>query len=446
MALNPLALEASKTSSKHSKAHAGGKDALTDKSAFKALLEGKKKGLKPLKTSEVPHDLKSAKNKKKHDKEALDPNLLALVDAKKIPLPELNKKTHTETKEVKKDAKGLKESLEKPTLGDIKKLENAKKLKLSTLKHEKGTPKAEAQTEKPPLSTQSLLKMKSLKDKKLSLSKSKETKASKEHTTDQKTQAHKQADLKHTPLSQLLAQPMAKSKTDPKHAPHKPLNPHFKDNATNDREIKQAFKEAFEKFPPTPLTTALTHLQGPMANKPTQEGEKEESKIAIKESSNHTHVQHSNHTDKETPKAPQIKETLKNFATELKQELQNFKPPINKLSMELHPDKLGKVEVVIQQVGKNIQVSVASSAPVSALLSAHNTELRQNLSQMGFNNVDVSFVTQDGQGFSNNPQQQQNPQQDQPHQGTLASAPPSSKEENPPPSTLEPPKSAGLYA
>ncbi|WP_104750514.1 flagellar hook-length control protein FliK [Helicobacter cynogastricus] len=445
MALNPLALEASKASSKHSKTHVGDKDALADKSLFKTLLEGKKAHVKPLHALETPHDLKSAKNKKKHDKEVFDPNLLALADTKKTSLPELSKKTHTETKEVKKDTKNLKENLEKPTLGDIKKLENAKKLKLSALKHEKSAPKTEAQTEKPPLSTQNLLNMKALKNKKSASTKTKETKAPKEHTTDQKTQAHKQVNLKNTPLSQLLAQHMSKTKTDSKHEMHKPLNPHFKDNATNDREIKQAFKEAFEKFPPTPLTTALTHLQGPMANKPTQEGEKEESKIAIKESSSHAHVQHSNHTDKETPKAPQIKETLKNFATELKQELQNFKPPINKLSMELHPDKLGKVEVVIQQVGKNIQVSVASSAPVSALLSAHNAELRQNLSQMGFNNVDVSFITQDGQGFSNNPQQQQS-QQDHANQGTSTPTQSPNKEESPPPSTSEPPKSAGLYA
>ncbi|WP_143433512.1 flagellar hook-length control protein FliK [Helicobacter suis] len=51
----------------------------------------------------------------------------------------------------------------------------------------------------------------------------------------------------------------------------------------------------------------------------------------------------------------------------LRQELLDFKPPITKLSIELNPDNLGKVEVVIQQVGKNIQVSVASSPPVSAL-------------------------------------------------------------------------------
>nr|WP_232088501.1 flagellar hook-length control protein FliK [Helicobacter suis] len=100
--------------------------------------------------------------------------------------------------------------------------------------------------------------------------------------------------------------------------------------------------------------------------------------------------------------------------------------------MELNPDNLGKVEVVIQQVGKNIQVSVASSPPVSALLATHQSELRQNLAQMGFNDVDLRFNAQNDTGeFSakfrpkpgQHPQQQQNlgqnpnqPQQSQPQQ------------------------------
>ncbi|BCZ17897.1 hypothetical protein NHP190003_11790 [Helicobacter sp. NHP19-003] len=165
-------------------------------------------------------------------------------------------------------------------------------------------------------------------------------------------------------------------------------------------------------------------LQGPA--KPLSSAKEEDKSVGALESPAHT--AHTAHTEqKSTPEAPQIKETIKNLATNLRQELLDFKPPITKLSMELNPDKLGKVEVVIQQVGQNLQVSLASSAPVSALLVAHQSELRQHLSQMGFNNVDLRFNTtnsenaayQGGSNHNSNPQQH-NPQQQsqqQPHPG-----------------------------
>ncbi|WP_120944249.1 flagellar hook-length control protein FliK [Helicobacter labacensis] len=192
-----------------------------------------------------------------------------------------------------------------------------------------------------------------------------------------------------------------------------------KDNETNDREIKQAFKQALVQFPPS-IYAPHAPLQGPAGTKISPEEQKEEKpSLAIKESVSHAPIQHAQ--DKELPKAPLIKETLKNFSAELKQALVDFKPPITKLSMELHPDKLGKVEVVIQQVGNNIQVSVSSSAPVAALLSSYNNELRHNLAQMGFSDVDVSFIAHNNTGHgSSNPQQQHsqnphNPQSQNPH-------------------------------
>ncbi|CCF81130.1 Flagellar hook-length control protein FliK [Helicobacter bizzozeronii CCUG 35545] len=175
----------------------------------------------------------------------------------------------------------------------------------------------------------------------------------------------------------------------------------IKDNATNDREIKEAFKQALEG-PLKPKRTIIPlsfdpnrlPLYGPAQNPLSKEGDEDSKPKAIESTHNNAH---NAHLESKSPiQAPQIKETLKNFATTLRQELLDFKPPITKLSMELNPDKLGKVDVVIQQVGKNIQVSVASSAPVSALLSSYQNELRQNLAQMGFSDVNLSFSSHSG--------------------------------------------------
>ncbi|BCZ19501.1 hypothetical protein NHP190012_11430 [Helicobacter sp. NHP19-012] len=196
----------------------------------------------------------------------------------------------------------------------------------------------------------------------------------------------------------------------------------MKDSHDNDREIKQAFQEAFDgPLKPKPTFIPLSFdpnripLQGPA--KPIVASKEEDTRTSAIESP--THTAHTAHTEqKSTLETPQIKETIRNLATNLRQELLDFKPPITKLSMELNPDKLGKVEVVIQQVGQNLQVSLASSAPVSALLVAHQSELRQHLSQMGFNNIDLRFsatnsenTAYQGGGNHNFNQQQHNPQQ-----------------------------------
>ncbi|MFC3848435.1 flagellar hook-length control protein FliK [Helicobacter baculiformis] len=455
MAVNPMSLEVAKTPSK-GKASSTHKTALADKDAFKHLLSNQKhhfKALSDLETQDTKQHALPVKLSKKDigqlDKKTssktkdvpIDHSPLAhLLDTKMAKLPELDKPTKGASKDPLKKAEAKQgKHAKNAKLSDIKKLETAKKLGLNSLKHEKGTLTTNVEPEAKTLSTQNLLTMQNkpntpIKDKKVSAVSEDMPKAS------TKTPASK------APLSQLLEhQGVAQHKKNLAKLGAQKIYGHTppKDNETNDREIKQAFKEALVQFPPS-IYAPQSPLHGPSANKISDLTEKEERpSVSLKESLSHAPVQHT--LDKELPKAPLIKETLKNFATELKQELLDFKPPINKLSMELHPDKLGKVEVVIQQVGKNIQVSVSSSAPVAALLSSYNNELRHNLAQMGFNDVDVSFIAHNNTGHgSNNPQQQQGQFQDNhPSQNQHNPSTPPKETPNPP---LEPPKSAGLYA
>ncbi|WP_104750913.1 flagellar hook-length control protein FliK [Helicobacter salomonis] len=488
MALNPINLEAAKAPSK-GKAPSTHKAILEDKDAFKQLLSNKKNNLKaladlktrdskkhalPLKSSPhakeqaLPADMPTKDKKASKGKQSLDITqspLAHLLDTKMVKLPDSTPRTSEDALLAQKVALSDKDlpsgkmlsNSKDAKLSDIQKLESAKKLGLSKLKHEKKvskTPKGSTEIKEKTLPTQSLLEMQ--EKPKSTLKGGKETSPAPKQAEEIKdvldsapkptTKSAQQTPTPpKTPLTQLLGQQTtAQQKQNLAKVNAQKIYGHTlpKDNETNDKEIKQAFKEALAQFPPS-IYAPHAPLHGPA--KPTLEETKEEkSSVAIKESASHTAIQHTQ--DKELPKAPQIKETLKNFATELKQELQNFKPPISRLSMELHPDKLGKVDVVIQQVGKNIQVSVASSAPVAALLSSYNNELRHNLAQMGFSDVDVSFIAHNnaGHGGSGHSQQQQQGQaQGNPSQNSPATPTPP-KDTNAPPS--ESSKSAGLYA
>ncbi|WP_121020890.1 flagellar hook-length control protein FliK [Helicobacter vulpis] len=461
MAVNPIHLDTAKTPSK-GKTPSAHKAVLDDKDAFKHLLAKQKSHLKAsedhtaakksallAKLSKQDKNAPLDKTKAKQGTDIAHSPLAHLLDGKMPKTPESPKKSAKDThlaKESAKEsapAKKTQEGAQLPEnakLSDIKKLKLAKKLGLNAIQHEKGVSPTKAQIKdakagtKAPLSTQNLLKMQekssaSAKDKAPSIA----SKESPDSSPKPVSKPSNQTPTPKAPLSQLLEhQGVAQHKQESAKLHAQKLYGHTlpKDNETNDREIKQAFKEALVQFPPS-IYAPQSPLHGPA--KPALEKDKDEKSdvSALKENVSHAPIQHVQ--DKDLPKAPLIKETLKNFAAELKQELQDFKPPITKLSMELHPDKLGKVDVVIQQVGKNIQVSVSSSAPVAALLSSYNNELRHNLAQMGFNDVDVSFIAHNNTGHgSNHPQQQGQFQDHHPGQNNPSNPAPS-KDTNAPP-------------
>lgn len=85
------------------------------------------------------------------------------------------------------------------------------------------------------------------------------------------------------------------------------------------------------------------------------------------------------------------KESVKNFASALREEVQNYKPPLTKLTMELHPQNLGTLELTITKKGKDLLVQVVSNAQAVGLFVQNQVDFRQNLAQVGFDNVDLSF-------------------------------------------------------
>lgn len=109
-------------------------------------------------------------------------------------------------------------------------------------------------------------------------------------------------------------------------------------------------------------------------------------------------------------KSANAKQTIKNFAQSLNEEIKNYKPPMSKLSLELNPEKLGKVELTIKQIGNNLHVSVVSNNQAIALFLQNQVDLRQNLAMIGFSGVDLNFSSQDGSQNSQNENQDSNNQ------------------------------------
>ncbi|GAA9947830.1 flagellar hook-length control protein FliK [Helicobacter pylori] len=158
-----------------------------------------------------------------------------------------------------------------------------------------------------------------------------------------------------------------------------------------------------ENAPKIPLKTLplmpLIGANPPNDNAPTplekEEKTKEvsESKEKTKESTNSAQsAQNAQSSDKASEnKSVTPKETIKHFTQQLKQEIQEYKPPMSRISMDLFPKELGKVEVTIQKVGKNLKVSVISHNNSLQTFLDNQQDLKNSLNALGFEGVDLSF-------------------------------------------------------
>ncbi len=158
-----------------------------------------------------------------------------------------------------------------------------------------------------------------------------------------------------------------------------------------------------ENAPKIPLKTPplmpLIGANPPNDNAPTPLEKEEKTKEAsdnkekTKESTNSAQsVQNTQSSDKTSEnKSTTPKETIKHFTQQLKQEIQEYKPPMSRISMDLFPKELGKVEVTIQKVGKNLKVSVISHNNSLQTFLDNQQDLKNSLNALGFEGVDLSF-------------------------------------------------------
>lgn len=158
-----------------------------------------------------------------------------------------------------------------------------------------------------------------------------------------------------------------------------------------------------ENAPKIPLKTPplmpLIGANPPNDNAPTPLEKEEKTKEAsdnkekTKESTNSAQsTQNAQASDKTSEnKSTTPKETIKHFTQQLKQEIQEYKPPMSRISMDLFPKELGKVEVTIQKVGKNLKVSVISHNNSLQTFLDNQQDLKNSLNALGFEGVDLSF-------------------------------------------------------
>ncbi|MGL2519089.1 flagellar hook-length control protein FliK [Helicobacter pylori] len=180
----------------------------------------------------------------------------------------------------------------------------------------------------------------------------------------------------------------------------KPEKTPTKTQAKNQPTAPSATPENAPKIPlKTPPLMPLIGANPPNDNIPTPLEKEEKTKEISdnKEKAKETNssaqsAQNTQASDKTSEnKSTTPKETIKHFTQQLKQEIQEYKPPMSKISMDLFPKELGKVEVTIQKVGKNLKVSVISHNNSLQTFLDNQQDLKNSLNALGFEGVDLSF-------------------------------------------------------
>ncbi|WP_041955748.1 flagellar hook-length control protein FliK [Sulfurospirillum arsenophilum] len=106
-------------------------------------------------------------------------------------------------------------------------------------------------------------------------------------------------------------------------------------------------------------------------------------------------------TVKNTP----VKESLNQFASDLKEKIETYKPPIMKVELSLSPKNLGEVDVTLLTRGNNLHVNISSNTSTMSLFTQNQNDVKNALINMGFSNLEMNFSDQ-----NNKEQPQQNNQ------------------------------------
>ncbi len=105
------------------------------------------------------------------------------------------------------------------------------------------------------------------------------------------------------------------------------------------------------------------------------------------------------------------KTTINHFTNNLKEKMQEYKAPLMKMELTLNPKELGNVDVTLVTRGNSVHVNLASNSQAMQLFAQNATEFKNSLANIGFDNVEMNFNSN-----QNSEQGSQNPQDGQQHQ------------------------------
>ena len=179
-------------------------------------------------------------------------------------------------------------------------------------------------------------------------------------------------------------------------------------------------KEEMQKSDEQRFLDNLLKIETPQKSKQSPQITKIEESKDHKEKNNKIHQEiYQTSIQNQSLESFNPKNTFLHFSDKLRDALQNYKPPITKISLELNPENLGSVELTITKMGDKVNIQIGSNQTALQLFMQNAQEFKIQLNNVGFNEVTMDFKDTSGNSFSQNNggnfgnSQQQNPNQHQ---------------------------------
>ncbi|MCV6607341.1 MAG: flagellar hook-length control protein FliK, partial [Campylobacterales bacterium] len=112
------------------------------------------------------------------------------------------------------------------------------------------------------------------------------------------------------------------------------------------------------------------------------------------------------------------KETISSFAQSLKQQVEEYRPPIMKVALSLTPKNLGQVDVTIKQRGGKIEVNLTSNNQALQIFTQGSFDLKTALANIGFNEVNMN-LNDSGSKDGQKREQEQNEKEEESNEDEL---------------------------
>ena len=138
-----------------------------------------------------------------------------------------------------------------------------------------------------------------------------------------------------------------------------------------------------------PLTETEVLVQAPM---PVVEENIKQETTELKQPTIEVKTVQKQETTLKQPVTP--RESLNQFAEEIREKIENYKPPVMKVELALNPKNLGEVDVTLLTRGNNLHVNISSNSTTMALFTQNQAEFKNALVNMGFTNLEMNFSDQ----------------------------------------------------
>ena len=131
----------------------------------------------------------------------------------------------------------------------------------------------------------------------------------------------------------------------------------------------------------------------------SDESVEEELTHRIEGSKEHDKPQHVNQAKTEalSQKITEAKQLVQHVAQNVKESIENYKPPFTRIKMQLNPQKFGDMEVTLVQRGNNVHININANTNALSVMMQNSHELKAQLSAQGLNDTQMNFSSQQQQ-------------------------------------------------